>query len=163
MNLKPDRLLRPLVIGLLVVASLWLVATLLSRRLSPARPQISLSPLEVPQECPTSLTRDLLARGVPATVQFTPRGTLQVTVPHSPPANGPADQGAQAIWTVFDVAVALPPECAFHRLEVTVDTGELRMQASVTGETLNDWSQGLLDEETFTDRVTYTEVTPHPP
>ena len=163
MNLKPDRLLRPLVIGLLVVASLWLVATLLSRRLSPAQPQASLSPLEVPPECPTLLTRDLLEQGVPATVQFTPRGKLQVTVPHSPREDVPPDQGAQVIWTAFEAAAALPPECAFHQLEVTVETDELRMQAAVTEEALHNWSQGLLDEEAFIDRTTYTEVTPQPP
>lgn len=163
MNLKPDRLLRPLVIGLLVVATIWLIATLLSRRLAPPPPQASLSPLEVPPECSTLLTRDLLARGVPATAQFTPRGTLQVTVPYSPPAGGPADRGAQAIWTIFDAVAALPAECAFRRLEVTVETGELRVQATVTGEALRDWSQGLLDEEMFIDRVTYTEVPPQSP
>lgn len=162
MKLNPDRLLRPLVISLLVVMSLWLAATFVSRRLSPPAPQTTLSPLDVPPECPATLTRDLLAHDLSATVQFTPRGDLLVTIPYRQPTDAPLDRGAQAIWSVLDAAAALPEDCPFRRLEVTVETDDLHMWASVAGAALGDWAQGRIDDEALIDQVTYTEATAEP-
>jgi hypothetical protein len=161
-KLNPDRLLRPLVISLLVVTSLWLAATVISRRLSPPTPQASLSPLDVPPDCPAALTQDLLARGVSATAQFAPSGTLLVIVPSRDPSGTPPNQSAQVIWTVFDAAAALPAECPFRHLEVTVETENLHMQASVAGEALRGWAQGRTDNEALIEQTTYTEATPQP-
>lgn len=160
MKLNVDRLLRPLLIGLLVVTSIWLAATIISRRLPPSTPEPNRSPMDVPPECSATLTHGLLARGVSATVQFTPQGILRVTIPYRRSPGTPPDEGAQLAWTIFDAAAALPSDCTFRRLEVTVETGDLHIQAAVAGETLQSWAQGRLDEEAFIDQVTYTEATP---
>lgn len=162
MKLNPDRLLRPLVISLLVVTAIWLAATLIGRRLSSTAPQVNVSSLEVPPECPAALSQYLLARDVSATVQFMPQGTLRVTAPYQHPPRTPPDQGAQVIWTVFDAAAALPAGCTFHRLEVTIEGQDLRAQASVTEEMLRDWAAGHVDDAVFIDQVAYAEATPEP-
>ncbi len=153
-------MLRPLLIGLAVVAPLWLVSLLLSQMLAPSPTPAPLSPLSLPDECALTLGQGLMEKGFSATVVFAPDATLQITVPYPPLAAGARpDEGAQAIWAAFEATVALPPLCSFHRLEVTVWSGDLRLQAAVTAEDLHAWAAGMLSDDALIESVTYTQET----
>lgn len=68
------------------------------------------------------------------------------------------DDAAQLIWAAFDVALALPDECGFTQIEVTIrirDTATT-LHASVGTGDLRAYGTGNLTEEEFIGRVTYT-------
>ncbi|MBN1179052.1 MAG: hypothetical protein JXD18_07570 [Anaerolineae bacterium] len=152
-----DRIRRLLLIGLAVLAPVWLLTLVLSRLPAPAAPVPPVSPLTLPDACTLTVTHYLLDVGLPASATFDPDGTLYVDVPYTPARGAPPDVGAQAVWHTFDTASQLPPACAFRRLHVMVHSADLELHAQVAASHLRAWAAGSVDDDGLSDYVTYTQ------
>jgi hypothetical protein len=144
-------------IGLAILAPLWLVTLILSAALSPRTAPTPRSPLQIPERCVLSVTQTLSNTGLSAAASFSPDGTLLVTIPYDLAENAPQDEGAQAVWASFDAAAALPASCSFSYLKVTVWSGNLRLEAQVAAGDLLAWEEEELDNDDLAELVTYTQ------
>lgn len=103
------------------------------------------------------MAHQLTTSGLPGEISVD-SGILQVAVAYPLPEGAPPEEGAQAIWTVFDAAAALPPECVFHRLTIQVRTDAgVCLQAQVIGNDLRAWHTGQLNDDEFIEEVNYTQ------
>jgi len=119
---------------------------------SPSSPTAA-SPLPAP--CAGLLAQGLAQRGLPGAVTADD-GVLHADLTYPLPEGANPEQGAQAIWEVFEAATDLPAACPFARLVVVVRSGDLRLRAEATAQDLRAWAQGVLDDEGLIDRVRYT-------
>lgn len=161
------RIPKAVLLGLASMAVLWLTSLLLNHFLAPRSASMAgASPLEVPDECAVTLVQRIAARDVAAEVVFVADGTLRVSVPYPLSPGASPDEGAQAVWTVFDAVSELLPACPFLQLEVTVRTGIGQgVEAEVAAEDLAAWKDGALGDDDLIDRVTYIQqsLTPSSP
>jgi hypothetical protein len=148
-----------LLILLGISAVVWLAATAAGRFL-PA-PSVSTSPLA--PECAEELAARLARDGLVAQVAMQADGTLITEV--RLPASWPADQAAQAAWTVFDAVTDLPPTCTYQQLEVRVPAEGVRLRIRAMASDLQAWAEGTLDEASLVERVLYVRepLTPRAP
>ena len=148
-----------LLILLGISAVVWLAATAAGHFL-PGR-SVSTSPLA--PECAEELAAQLAHDGLVTQVALQADGTLITEV--WLPTSRPADQAAQAAWTVFDAVTDLPPTCTYQQLEVRVPAEGVRLRIRAKASDLQAWAEGTLDEASLIERVLYVRepLTPHAP
>lgn len=132
--------------------------TIFSSSLSvPAPSSTTLSP----RECRWEATRLLTQAGLAGTVMLVPGEHLRFEIAYPLTPGQTADEAAQQVWSVFDIALALSERrCdAFSEVQVTIlaESGreKTRISASVSMEDLQAFDAGELDEEAFLDHVLY--------
>jgi hypothetical protein len=143
-----------------VSTAIWLVSSLLIRSTAPADDLTSSTSHN--QECADLLAQPLAEIGLPGQVSFLLEGTVHIQLSYSLPEGSPEDTGAQAIWSIFDIAAGLPESCPFRMLDIGILSGSTSLQASVNQDDLQAWSQGLLGDADLVERVSYHQVTSPP-
>jgi hypothetical protein len=121
------------------------------------------------QTCQWRATQLLARAGLGGTVALMPAGPLRFEITYPLAPDQTADEAAQSVWTVFDVALALQEqgeECAtFTRVEVTIlahsGQTDTQISASVSTADLVAFGAGELSEDAFIERVTYDVNTMH--
>lgn len=128
------------------------------------------TPAPVQQACQWKATRLLARTGLAGTATFAPNGTLSFEITYALPPQGTSEDAAQAVWTVFDLALVLgeqEAECAtFTQVDVTIwargSQGDTRIEARVSAADLTAFGAHELAEDQFIDRVTYSAASePH--
>jgi hypothetical protein len=101
------------------------------------------------------------------TVTLTGDGSLDFDITYPLAPGQVVDEAAEAVWTAFEVALALREyRCAtFARVEVTVlahgGQSDTQFDASVSAADLLAYSAGELGAEGFIERVTYAKRETH--
>lgn len=122
-------------------------------------------PLPLAQRTCLWRATQLLARaGLGGTVTLTTDGPLRFEITYPLLPDQAVEEAAQAVWTAFDVALALQkPEtgCAiFTTVDVTVlahnDQPDTQVHASVSTADLVAFGAGEMSEDAFIERVTYS-------
>jgi len=117
--------------------------------------------------CQWQVTQLLAQSGLGGTVTLTPGGPLRFEIVYPRTPGQTVSEAAQAVWTAFDVALALQgDECgSFTQVEVTIlaqgNQTDTQISASVSAADLAAFSAGELSEDEFIERVAYT-TTPLP-
>jgi hypothetical protein len=162
-----------LIVGILVVAN---VAVILAIVMLVTRPGVSPvssftntptpSPppwlVLPPTDCQWRATQLLAQAGLGGTVVMTGAGSLEFDIPYALEPDQAVDDAAQAIWTVFDVALALREyRCiAYSHVRVAIlahgDQNDVQINAVVSTADLVAYSAGALSEDEFVDTVVYS-------
>jgi hypothetical protein len=167
-----------LAVGVLVAVNIAVITTLvvlLTRPVSlptssyssiptPSRSAILALP---PSDCQWQATQLLARAGLAGTVTLTGDGSLDFDITYPLAPGQVVDEAAEAVWTAFEVALALREyRCAtFARVEVTVlargGQVDTQLDASVSAADLLAYSAGELSAEGFIERVTYARREMH--
>ncbi len=125
----------------------------------------TLTPLQ--QTCQWRAVQQLAQAGLGGTVKLTPPHSLRFDITYRLAPGQDAEEAAQAVWTAFDVALALrenQANCAvFTQIEVTVLAvrtsphlqTDARINARVSTADLAAFSAGELSEDELIHRVAY--------
>ena len=152
-----------------VVAILALVA-LLTRTLTPSHPH---TPTLLPETCQTlprsaiawRATQLLAQAGLGGRAALTTGGSLDLKINYPLAPSQTMDDAAQAVWTAFDIALALhEEECpAFTQVTVMVHSNQTNTQinASVNTSDLIAFGANELSQDEFIEHVIFTHSTIH--
>jgi len=141
---------------------------------------LTVTPIVRPTELPSSATptsspidtcefqtvEALSELGLAGSAVLVPDDELRINASYPLGPGETADDAAQRIWVVFDVASAMlerDDRCSdFDQLEVTLDAqgqeNDVRLQARVAVSDLIAYEDGHLSERAFINRVTYTTI-----
>lgn len=108
--------------------------------------------------CQWQAAQQMVQVGLGGSVTLSAGDTLHFEIAAALAPGQTTDDAAQLVWTAFDVALALPDECAFTQVEVTirVQDSATMLHASVAAADLAAYGTGALTEDEFIARVTYT-------
>jgi hypothetical protein len=161
------------IVAILAIANLVVIAGLIALLAHLARSTALPLPTPVPRTGnstpggPASLTGEtcqwqaaqrMAQAGLGGAVTLAPGGALRFEIASALAPGQTADDAAQLIWTAFDAALALGDECPFTQVEVTIHIQDAAttLHASIGAANLAAYSAGVLSEDEFIDRVTYT-------
>jgi hypothetical protein len=163
------------IIAILAVADIVVILALLVLMSRPPGAGSSPSPAShtptTPrQACQWRATQLLARNGLGGTVTLTLGGPLRFEIVYPMAPGQTADEAAQAVWTAFDVALALQEqerECAiFTQVEVTIlaqdNRADTQISASASVVDLMAFDVGELSEDQFIERVNYATTTHQP-
>ncbi len=163
MTLKQKR-----IIAILAIVNTAIILTLvaLTTRPTPTPPD-SHTPALSPGDCQWQATQLLAQAGLGGTVTLTTNACLDLKISYPLASSQTADDAAQAVWTAFDVAMALQKsenQCpAFTQIKVTILTHsehtDMQINASTSAADLLAFGAGDLSEDEFIERVVYTHDT----
>jgi hypothetical protein len=130
------------------------------------RPTLSRSPSPTLQACQWQAAQLLAHAGLGGTVILAPENTLHFQITYPLRMGQTTDDAAQAVWTAFDVALALQEQeqaCAtFTQVQITIlahnDQVKTQINASASTTDLAAFNTGELSEDEFIERVTFDVI-----
>jgi hypothetical protein len=181
-TLSAMTLKQKLVVGILALANLAVIATLITVVIRPVGSSASHPPrtpvtatismasfdryaageAAAARDCAWQATRLMAYTGLGGTAIWAPNGALRFEIARPLASGEPPDEAAQAVWTAFDIALALQKgkRCAgFSEVSVAIiaqgETGQAEFGARVSASDLVAYGAGSINEETLISRVAY--------